>query len=279
MNILYTSMRIPGNGLLLFGLSIIGSLIIGTMTVPWLSPYGPTAMDLLHRLETPSAMYPLGTDQLGRSLLDRVLYGARATLLWSILATTMIVITGSSLGLIAAFGGRFVDMVIMRFVDIMLAFPSLVLVLAVVGFSGPSLEAAISGLVAGWAPSYARLVRGMVLSAREKTFVKASMLLGVPTHRLIWRHVLPQITPTILILASIEVGWIILALAGLGFLGIGLQPPTPEWGSMLGEARFYAFTAPHLMIIPGIAVAAAVLGFNAIGEGLRDLLDIRESVK
>ncbi len=279
MRLPFTSKRIPGNGLLLFGLSIIGILIAGAFAAPLLSSYGPTAMDLMHRLEAPSSTYLLGTDQLGRSVFDRMLHGARSTLLWSMLATIMIVIIGSSLGLIAAFGGRFVDMVIMRFVDIMLAFPSLVLVLAVVGFSGPSLEAAILGLIAGWAPSYARLVRGMVMSAKEKTFVKASMLLGLPVHRLIWRHVLPQITPTILVLASIEAGWIILSLAGLGFLGIGLQPPTPEWGSMLGDARFYAFTAPHLMIIPGVAVALAVLGFNAIGEGLRDLLDVRENIK
>lgn len=236
----------------------------------------PDKMDLMARLTGPSLAYPLGTDHLGRDLLARLI-GAVPVSLGAALAT-MGAILAISLpwGVVAALAGGRTDMVMMRLADIIMAFPMLVLALAIIGFMGASLEASILGVVAAWWPSNARLVRALVLSASQRDFVRAATLCGASRLRVVLRHILPQVVPPLAVITSLETASVLLALSSLSFLGIGAQPPTPEWGAMLNEARPFFAQAPHLLIVPGLAVTLAVLAFNLIGEGLRSFLDNRE---
>jgi ABC-type dipeptide/oligopeptide/nickel transport system permease subunit len=236
----------------------------------------PNEMDLRARLAAPSAAHPLGTDHLGRDVLAR-LAGAVPVSLGAALAT-MAAILAVSLpwGVVAALAGGRVDAVMMRLADIIMAFPTLVLALAIIGFMGASLEASILGVAAAWWPSNARLVRALVLSASERDFVHAARLAGASGLRVVLRHILPQVLPPLAVIISLETASVLLALSSLSFLGIGAQPPTPEWGAMLNEARPFFSQAPHMLFAPGLAVTLAVLAFNLVGEGLRTLLDTRE---
>lgn len=242
---------------------------------PHLAPNDPLEMNLLKRLDRASWTYPLGTDHLGRCILSRLLYGARLTLGTSMCVAAAILVTGLFIGLTAGLSGGWVDGTIMRLVDIFLSFPSLALVLGVIGILGPSLWAIMLGTGLAWWPVYARLTRGLVLSAREKEFVKAGRVMGTGYRRLVAAYILPQIMPPLLVLGSLEVGGLILALSGLSFLGLGVQAPTPEWGAMLNESRQYMEVAPHVMFAPGCSVFAAVLGFSLFGEGLRDVFQLK----
>jgi peptide/nickel transport system permease protein len=255
------------------GLAIILLLTLAGVFAPLLAPHDPTVIDPLRGLEGSSRDHLLGTDELGRDVLSRLLIGARWSLGIAALATLCVMTVGTLIGLIAGYLGGWVDAVIMRIVDALLALPSLVLYLAIIGTLGPGIRNVFIALVAiSWA-SYARVMRGLVLSVRERAFVRASRSLGAGNGRLMLRHILPNVISPIVVLATLQLGGTILALAALGFFGLGAQPPTPEWGTMINQGRLFLQTNPGLMVYPGIAISLAVLGFNLMGDGLRDVLD------
>lgn len=261
--------------LALTGLVVLVAIGAAALLAPWLTDRDPLDTDFLRRFEPPSREHPLGTDQLGRDLLARLLYGARYTLGTGLAAMALILFVGTSVGLVAGLLGGRVDVVLMRIVDVLLAFPSLILALAIVGMLGPSLTNVLIGIAAvGWA-SYARVVRGLVLSLREREFVEAAHALGASRLGVARRHILPHVLPTVVVLASLDLGNLLLAISALSFLGVGAQAPTPEWGRMLNDARPFLWQAPHLMLFPGLAIFLVVLACNFLGDGLRDLLDPR----
>lgn len=257
------------------GLVIVTVLVLVAIFAPVLSPYDPTAIDPRASFQPPSAEHWLGTDQLGRDLLSRLIHGARWTLGASLLATVGIVAIGVAVGMVAGYFGGLVDDILMRLVDVLLAFPSLILVLAIVGLLGPSLPNVLLSAVAVWWVGYARVIRGVTLSMRDRDFVASANCAGCSPWRVLRLHILPNVIPPIIVLASLELGTLMLAISGLSFLGLGAQPPTPEWGTMLNEGRTLFQGAPQLMFYPGLAITLAVLGFNLIGDGLRDVLDPR----
>ena len=258
---------------------IIAILLVVALVGPTLAPNDPLKIELLRRLENSSREYPLGADHLGRCVLSRLLYGSRISLGASVVVSALLITIGLVVGLMAGLFGGKLDGLIMRLVDVFLSFPSLVLALAVIGIIGPSMKSAVIGICLAWWPVYARLIRGMVLSAKERDFVMASRVVGTHGYKLVRFCILPQILPSILVLASLEIGMIILVFSGLSFLGLGVQAPTPEWGAMLNDARYFIQTAPSLMVLPGLAISLAVLGFNLFGEGLRDVLNVREMTR
>lgn len=259
------------------GLVIVCVLVLAALFAPLLTSQDPTRVNATMRLAGSSAQHPLGTDELGRDLLSRLLYGGRWSLGIAGLATLVVLVFGVVVGVISGFYGGLLDTVVMRVVDVLLAFPSLLLYLAVVGTLGPGIRNVFLALVAiSWA-RYARVVRGLVLATRERDFLRASLALGASDRRLMLRHVVPNVVSPVVVLATLEVGGIILALAALGFFGLGAQPPTPEWGTMINSSRLFLQSKPTLMIYPGLAISLAVLGFNLLGDGLRDSLDPRIS--
>nr|WP_247004729.1 nickel transporter permease [Halosolutus gelatinilyticus] len=261
------------NGSIRLGGAVVGLLVIVAVVGPIVSPYDPTAQALENRLQGPSLAHPLGTDPLGRDAATRLAYGARVSLALALVATTIRVGIGTTVGLLAATGGRVVDAVLMRLVDIQLAFPGLVLALVIAGVLGPSLRNVVIALsVVGWA-SYARVVRGSVLAVKERPFVQTATLYGTPWHRLVRRHLLPHVVSPVLVLATLNLGTVVLAATGLSYLGLGAQPPTPEWGTMIADGRNYLRSAPWLVTAPGVAIMLPVIGFNLLGDGLRDALD------
>lgn len=260
---------------------LIGLLLLLGFGFMGLSPFlfdlpAPDEMDLLARLSGPTAAHPLGTDHLGRDLLARLVGAVPVSLGAALAAMALILAMSLPWGVVSALAGGKVDMVMMRLADIIMAFPMLVLALAVIGFLGASLEASIIGVAAAWWPSNARLVRALVLSAAQREFVAAARLTGASRSRVVLRHILPQVLPPLAVIISLETASVLLALSSLSFLGIGAQPPTPEWGAMLNEARPFFTQAPHMLLVPGFAVTLAVLAFNLVGEGLRAWLDKRE---
>jgi peptide/nickel transport system permease protein len=265
--------RLVRDRIALLGLLIL--LTLGSLAVlaPWTAPYDPAAQDVLNRFAPSSSAHLLGTDHLGRDELSRLLYGARMSLLTALALGTAILLIGTAVGLLAGFAGGWVDGLLMRLVDVLLAFPNFLLVLVVVAALGPGLvNLAIAFLVAGWV-SYARLVRGLVLSAKQRPYIEAARALGFGSWRIALRHLLPNVVAPVVVLWTLRTGQLLLALAALSFLGLGAQPPTAEWGAMLNEARDAFGRAPQLMIYPGVAITLAVLGFNLLGDGFRDVLD------
>lgn len=259
----------------LSGLLIITTVIAVAFLAPVLSPHDPEPVSLTERLLAPGGEYPLGTDALGRCLLSRVLFGARVTLQYALSILAVIVLIGIPVGLAAGFRGGLLDTIVMRLVDTILAFPNLILALVLVGVLGPGLFNVMLALaLVSWV-GYARVVRGMVLSIKEKEYIAAARVCGTPGFKLVWRHVLPNVMPPLAVLATLDLGKLVLAIATLSFLGLGAQPPTPEWGAMINDARPFLQTVPRLMLIPGLAIALTVLGFNLLGDGLRDILDPR----
>jgi peptide/nickel transport system permease protein len=255
------------------GLAIVVVLTLAAVFAPLLAPHDPTVIDPLRNLQGPSRDHLLGTDELGRDVFSRLLVGARWSLGIAALATLCVMTVGTMIGLVAGYLGGWVDAVVMRIVDALLALPSLVLYLAIIGTLGPGIRNVFIALVSiSWA-SYARVMRGLVLSVRERAFVKASRSLGAGNGRLMFRHILPNVVSPIVVLATLQLGGTILALAALGFFGLGAQPPTPEWGTMINQGRLFLQTNPGLMVYPGVAISLAVLGFNLMGDGLRDVLD------
>jgi peptide/nickel transport system permease protein len=247
--------------------------VISAIVAPWIVPYDPARQELRLRLEPPSASHPFGLDELGRDIFSRVLAGARVSLFVGITVVGISSAVGVFLGSVAGYFGGWLDDAISRIIDVLLAFPGILLAIALVAVLGPSLANVVMALsVIGWV-GYARLVRGQVLKARELEFVHAARALGARTPRILFRHVVPTAIPAVLVQATLGMAGAILAEASLSFLGLGVQPPTPSWGTMLNGGRLHLLDAPHLTIFPGAAIAALVLGFNFLGDGLRDALD------
>ena len=255
------------------GTFVVLVAVLAATIGPWVVPFDPSAQVLALRLEGPSAAHWFGLDELGRDIFARVLSGARISLLVGLVVVGVSSTVGIALGSVAGYFGGRVDEAISRLIDILLAFPGLLLAIALVAVLGPSLTNVVLALaLIGWV-GYARLVRGQVLRARELEFVQAARALGATTPRILLRHVIPSTLPAVTVQATLGMGGAILAEAALSFLGLGVQPPTPSWGTMLSYGRGHLLDAPHLTIFPGLAIAMLVLGFNFLGDGLRDRLD------
>ena len=255
------------------GGAIVGLAVLLAIAGPLLTPYDPASQALALRLEGPTGAHLFGLDELGRDIFARVLAGARISLLVGLVVVSISATAGVCLGAVAGYFGGRIDEIISRVTDILLAFPGLLLAIALVAVLGPSLTNVVLALsLIGWV-GYARLVRGQVLRARELEFVQAARALGAPTPRILLRHVIPTTLPAVTVQATLGMGAAILAEAALSFLGLGVQPPTPSWGTMLNGGRAHLLDAPHLTIFPGLAIALLVLGFNFLGDGLRDALD------
>ncbi len=267
--------RLVRDRLALVGLGLVTLFIVGALFAPVLAPHDPESVDATRRLLGSSWEHPLGTDELGRDTLSRILFGGRWSLGAAAVATLVVMVIGVAVGTMAGDYGGLHDTVLMRVVDVLLAFPEIILYLAIVGTLGPGLRNVMIALISISWVSYARVVRGLVLAMRERGFVRASLGLGANDRRLVGSHILPNVVPPVVILASLQMGALILALAALGFFGLGVQPPTPEWGTMINQSRLYLQTSPALMIWPGLAISLTVLGFNLLGDGLRDVLDPR----
>ena len=265
-------------------LPFVGAVIVAVfgfvaIAGPTITPYDPAAQDLSMRLQGPSLAHPLGTDQLGRDVATRLIYGARVSLGIAVLVTALRVVIGTTVGLVAGYTGGWIDELFMRLVDIQLAFPGLVLALVVAGILGPSLRNVMIALaIVGWT-TYARVVRGSVLSIKEREYVDAARLFGTPRRRLFSRHLLPGVINPVIVIATLNLGTVVLATAGLSFIGLGAQPPTPEWGTMLAGGREYVRSAWWIVNAPGVAIMLIVLGFNLLGDGLRDALDPKQQAR
>ena len=263
-------LREPGTAL---GLLLVMSLLLAGLLAPWLPLDDPTEINLPERLLSPSPEHLLGTDHLGRDTFSRIIHGARMTLLAAAATLILSMTIALTVGILSGYHGGWPDTAMMGVVDLLLAFPSLILALAVAGALGPGLFNVLLAAGAVWWVGHARIIRGITLGARRMEYVTAARASGAGNLRIILRHIAPNILGPIIVIASLDVGWIILGIAGLNFLGLGAQPPTPEWGAMLNNARPHLQTEPRLLLLPGAAIFVAVLGFNLLGDGLRDLLD------
>ena len=263
------------NRLVLLGVTVILLVILAAVLAPVLAPYDPLAQDLDEGLRPPSWSHPLGQDKFGRDILTRMLFGARISL-WVGLSTAFVsLMIGMLIGASAGFWGGIFDELLTRVIDILLAFPGILLALVLMALLGPSLNNVILALcVVGWV-GYARLARAQVLTIKEQTYITAARSLGASRRRIIFSHILPNILPPLLVEMTFGIGGAIVGEAGLSFLGFGVQPPTPSWGAMLNEGRQFLLIAPHMTTFPGLAIMLVVLGFNFFGDGLRDMLDPR----
>ncbi len=255
------------------GLVLVMGAAIAAVVGPLIAPFDPASQELRLRLAGPSSTHLFGLDELGRDILTRVLSGARISFLVGLTVVSVSATLGTLLGALAGYFGGLTDDVISRIVDVLLAFPGLLLAIALVAVLGPSLANVLFALtIIGWV-GYARLVRGQVIRAREFEYVQAARALGAGTVRVLWHHVIPVAIPSIVVQASLGMAAAITGEAALSFLGLGVQPPTPSWGTMLNGGRAHILDAPHLTLFPGLAIALLVLGFNFLGDGLRDLTD------
>jgi len=252
-------------------LGIVGLAVIG----PLLTPYSPIATMPADQLLPPSLLHPAGTDQFGRDVWSRVMWGGRLSLGAGGLAVALAVLPGSLLGLLAGYAGNRVDAIIMRIVDVLLAFPSLLLALTLMAVFGPGLVSAALAVGVAGIPRFTRVVRAGVLRVRSALFVESATALGLGPGRILFRHILPHVVDIIVVLGSLELGYALLNIGALGFLGLGAKPPAPEWGMMLAEGRGYLRYAPWLTVFPGMAITFSVLALNLVGDALRDGLDAR----
>jgi peptide/nickel transport system permease protein len=262
------------------GFCIILLFFAAALLAPALSPYDPLAQNLDRRLQGPSPAHPLGTDDFGRDMLSRVMYGARISLTVGFLSIGIAVTGGLILGLVAGFyttgcWGRVIDMVIMRTSDILLAFPAVLLAIAIVTAFGPGLRNAMLAIAIIYLPRFIRIVRAAILVEKEQTYIEAGQALGMSHRRLLFRHLLPNVMSPVIVQATLGLAEAIIEAAALSFLGLGATPPTPEWGAMLSEGRSYLRLAPWVTFFPGMAIFLIVVSFNLLGDGLRDALDPR----
>ena len=254
------------------GACVVGLAVLAAMIGPWLVPYDPSAQELALRLEGPSRLHWLGLDELGRDILARVMSGARISLFVGLVVVSVSASIGAAMGALAGYYGGIIDEAISRVIDILLAFPGLLLAIALVAVLGPSLTNVVIALsLIGWV-GYARVARAQVLQAREFEYVVAARAIGAATPRILIRHVLPAALPALTVQATLGMGGAILSEAALSFLGLGVQPPTPSWGAMLNYGRVHLLDAPHLTVFPGLAIAIVVLGLNLLGDSLGDRL-------
>jgi peptide/nickel transport system permease protein len=266
--------RFVSHRLAVLGLALIALLILLAAFATRLAPRDPIRQDLPSALAPPSREFPLGADEFGRCILSRILHGARLSLVVGVLATAIGAIAGILLGLLAGYFAR-LDAPVMRAMEVLLAFPSILLAIAIVAALGPSLVNVMIAVGLRSIPSFARLTRSMVLSLKELDFVQGVHALGAGHARVLFRHILPNSVSPLLVFSSMQVATSILLAAILSFLGLGVQPPTPEWGKMVSDGRAYLLDAPHVSLFPGIAIFLTVMGFNCLGDGLRDALDPR----
>lgn len=265
--------RLSGHRSALLGGGIIATILAVALVGPLLAPHDPVAMDLSNRFLPPSLAHPFGTDDFGRDVFTRVIYGARISLQVGIIAVGIAGTLGSLLGLLTGYVGGWVDAAGQWLVDVLLAFPGLLLALAIIAVLGPGLPNVMVAVGIGSMPAYARLMRGQVLSLKHDEFVEAARVIGCSSARILFVHILPNTISPIIVLASLGFAGAVLSAAALSFIGMGAQPPTPEWGAMLATGREYLRKQWWIATFPGMAIALTVLGFNLLGDGLRDTLD------
>lgn len=259
------------------GLAVVLMFVVVAVAAPWIAPYDPARTDFTALRQPPSDAYPLGTDEIGRDLLSRVVYGARASLQAGVISVLIAMLLGVPLGLVAGYYGGVLDELIGRVTDALLAFPFLILAVALAAALGPSLTNAMIAIGIASAPTFVRLTRGQVLAVRAEDYVQAAVALGARDLRLLTRHVLPNAFAPILVQATLTIAGAIIAESALSFLGLGVQPPTPSWGGMLNVAKNFLVQAPWMAIWPGLSIFVTVLAFNLFGDGLRDALDPRDA--
>jgi peptide/nickel transport system permease protein len=276
VNIPAIGKRIRRQPLAAIGVILLSIFVITGLSAPWLAPYSPASIDLVRRLQGISTAHPAGTDELGRDTLSRLLWGARLSLAVSVSVVAVSLALGISIGGLAGYLGGWVDTVLTTFaMNTFLALPGILLAIAFAAFLGPGFSNLVLALaIGGWA-GYARLVRAQVMAVRDREYVDAARALGAGGLRIFFRHILPNVVQPILVQAAIGMAGVILAEATLSFLGLGIPSPSPSWGGMLNDARLHLFDSPHLVLFPAVAVAGAVLGFNFLGDALRDQLDPR----
>ncbi len=260
---------------ILVGLVIVAALVLVALAQSILAREDPTKIEITVALQGPSLAHPMGTDQYGRDVFSRVVHGARISLTVGMISVLIAATAGTTVGLIAGFYGRLFDGILMRCIDVMLAFPGILLALGIVSVLGPNLRNLMIAVGISGIPLYARLVRGSVLVAKEQLYVEAARAMGAPSWTILVRHLFPNVVAPIIVTASLGLGGTILAAAALSFIGLGSQPPTPEWGRMLSEGRDYLRDAWWISTFPGLAIMLTVLGMNLLGDGLRDVLDPR----
>ncbi|OAH60890.1 nickel ABC transporter permease subunit NikC [Domibacillus aminovorans] len=259
---------------------MISSMIIFIMTLlalfpPFLAPNDPNLIDITHKLQGSSSKFPLGTDHLGRCILSRLIYGTRTSLGTAFLVMGLTMMISIPLGIYAGFRGGWVDYLFMRMCDILMAFPSLLLSLALIGILGPGLGNLILAMVLVHWVFYARVIRGMVLSVKEQNFILAAKVCGTPRLVIVIKHILPAIISQVVVLVFMDIGGVVLAISSFSFLGFGIQPPGAEWGMMINDSKPFFRNAPSLMLYPGMMILIVVVAFNLFGEALRDALDLR----
>ena len=268
-------LRFRKNRLALIGLALVLMLVLAATLAPWLALHDPTRQSLIEKRARPGAKYLLGADEFGRDILSRVIYGSRVALLVGVVSVLIALAGGLVLGTAAGFTGGWLDTVVMRVVEILLAFPYLLLALAIVAMLGPGVLNTTLAVGIWGVPAVTRMVRGSVLALRETEYVGAARALGAPAPAVLRRHVLPNVLPGLVVYATLFMANAILLEAALSFLGLGVQPPTASWGLMVSTGRDVLLVAPHVATVPGLAIMVAVLGFNLLGDGLRDALDPR----
>jgi peptide/nickel transport system permease protein len=255
------------------GSGIVMVLVVIGLLAPFLAPYPPDVVSGEVRLSPPSLFHPLGTDALGRDMLSRIVYGARIAVVMAVSGVAIAIFIGVFLGLVAGYFGNWVDQVLSRVMEVWLAFPALLLAIIIVTRLGPSISNTVIALGLISAPGFFRLTRGCTLSARRVAYVEAAYALGASHRRILFHHILPNISSSLVVLATMRLGTLILAGGGLSFIGLGAQPPQPEWGALLATGRSYMDVAPWLALYPGLCMTLSVIGFNLLGDGLRDAMD------
>jgi len=267
--------RLRRNRAAVVGIMVLSAFVLSGVFAPWLAPFDPYRSDLEGSLAGPGGAHVLGTDELGRDILSRIIYGARLSMVIGTISVGIGVILGVPVGLFAGYyGGRF-DLFSQRIIDVLLGFPGIILAIVLVTVLGVGLVNVMIAVGIVSVPTYARLIRGQVLSLKTQEFVEAARALGAENGRIVFRHILPNTLAVLIVQMTLQVASAILAAAALGFLGLGVQQPTAEWGAMLSTARQYIQLAPHTLIFPGLAIMLTVMGFNLLGDGLRDALDPR----
>jgi nickel transport system permease protein len=254
---------------------ILGILFIITILAPWIAPNDPIAVNLAFKLQPASWEFPLGTDHLGRCNLSRLLYGGRISLGFAMLIFISSLTIGLIIGTFSGYKGGLVDQVLMRFCDGVMAFPSLILILGLVGIFGPGLSQVILALMLVQWVYYARMFRGMVLSLKEQNFIAAAKISGSSQWKIIKNHIVPNVLPPLVVMGTLEMGWAIMDISAMSFLGLGVQPPTPEWGAMIHEGKSYIRTNPELMLYPGLMIMLVIVTFNLLGEALSERYGVK----
>ncbi|MFM1654775.1 nickel transporter permease [Brevibacillus sp. B_LB10_24] len=265
--------RFKKNKRAMIGLWMVALFVIVAIFAPWIAPYDPIQQNMDQMLDKPSWSHPFGADEFGRDIFSRVIYGAQISLMVGLVGVFISLIIGVTLGTIAGYFGGLFDSLIMRVMDVFLAFPSFLLALAIVSVLGPGMMNVVIAIGLFSVPTFARIARGSVLSIRNKEYIEATRAMGGSNTRIIMKHIIPNSVAPIIVLSTLRIASAILTAAGLSFLGMGAQPPTPEWGAMLSAGREYLRMAPHVSTIPGLAIMFMVLAFNMLGDGLRDALD------